>query len=725
MSTQVSITASITKLMTVFDLFFDTDMRLHQALYLLAMIISLYPLVRLHLNQREEAYRGSRETGWIHSIRTLLSRALVETTDDIQALTMGPDFADSWANRVSDDLGYIYRFLGLDDLVENGVGPGDLFHTLFRPPRPVLVTSRINCKFCPVGHRNMVPSLRRRRGSGGNARVWLLDRSFQWVQADLLVASCGKCKAEYYPDRITHPSLVRGKRTEWLEPHAVCIRVSVHGIWVDRAVARAQEKALHRFHSGWANFADWINDGLAEGSTQKLTYRQSKRLFLEHFARRLLFAHGKASEFTLPANSSSETLATAVRNEIGKDKGVLPGSLKHGCMDCTHVKRYRVDLPDAVLVDGRSTDVVGLENTGEDTTGPLDPSDPSLPPNLPTASANQAAPAPGNPRGYVRMMVMDGKTITHKKCAVFSCDKPLVNYKNGRFCQEHLGKKDICGFVACGEPVRAEGALTCSKAEHVAWYKRFDERFHRLSYPGVKRVIRRQNIATENGEDISGPTLEIDLPELEGIPWNKVEHTFRAKTTYCLQTAQWACGWPIGWTKCYRAESPSAVLKFINYLWDGNLEARPGFVGYDKACELLRHIVTQNPLDDWIETTKFIVDAWHYIGHRATDILCRTRCNPAPTDGSQPDLVLVEEDDNGVKHQTRAFNTETAEQLNSWLNGFESQLRQMTDVNYDFYVHVLMLVYSEIVAKRIESKGRELGEGFFDVVNGLTEMDLY
>jgi hypothetical protein len=139
---------------------------------------------------------------------------------------------------------------------------------------------------------------------------------------------------------------------------------------------------------------------------------------------------------------------------------------------------------------------------------------------------------------------------------------------------------------------------------------------------------------------------------------------------------------------------------------------------YDKACGLLRHIVAQNPDDLWVKSTKFIVDAWHYIGHRATDLLCRTRCNPAPTNGSQPDLVLTEVDNDGVVHQTRAFNTETAEQLNSWLNGFESQLRQMTDVNFDFFIHVLMLIYGETVEKRVVSKERELLAEFWAEVNG-------
>jgi hypothetical protein len=194
-------------------------------------------------------------------------------------------------------------------------------------------------------------------------------------------------------------------------------------------------------------------------------------------------------------------------------------------------------------------------------------------------------------------------------------------------------------------------------------------------------------------------------------------HTFKAKTTYCLQTIQLACGFPIGWGKCYRSESTPQVLAILNQIWEHHPNSRPSFIAYNDACDLLRHIVTQNPNDPWL-STKFIVDAWHYFGHRATDILCRLWCNPAPKNGSQPDLVLVEEDANGICHQTRAFNTETAEQLNSWLNGFESQLRQMSDVNYDFFVHVLMMIYAEKVQKQVVQKNQGLSATFWAEATG-------
>lgn len=59
---------------------------------------------------------------------------------------------------------------------------------------------------------------------------------------------------------------------------------------------------------------------------------------------------------------------------------------------------------------------------------------------------------------------------------------------------------------------------------------------------------------------------------------------------------------------------------------------------------------------------------------------------------------------------------ETAEQFNSWLSGFESQLRQMSNINYDFYIHCLMLLYKERVEQRIWKKDRGLTQEFWDDV---------
>jgi hypothetical protein len=109
------------------------------------------------------------------------------------------------------------------------------------------------------------------------------------------------------------------------------------------------------------------------------------------------------------------------------------------------------------------------------------------------------------------------------------------------------------------------------------------------------------------------------LPSLGDTPGEEVIHTFHAQSTYCVETVQWACGCPIGWGKCYKSESSPQVLAILDRIWATCPDCRPAFIVYDDACDLLRHIVTQNPNSPWLTSTRFIVDAWHYIGHRATD----------------------------------------------------------------------------------------------------------
>ena len=212
------------------------------------------------------------------------------------------------------------------------------------------------------------------------------------------------------------------------------------------------------------------------------------------------------------------------------------------------------------------------------------------------------------------------------------------------------------------------------------------------------------------------------MPPLGNTAGNDVVHTFRAHTVYCLQTVQWACGTPIGWGKCYNGESLPEVLAILDKTWEGSEDLRPGFIAYDKSCDLIRHIVTQNPDNNWLKSTRFIVDAWHYIGHRTTDAICQLWCNPAPADGSQPDLIISQTDENGEAHATRAFNTETAEQFNAWLEGFEAQVQQMLDVTYDFFVHALMMSYMEMVAEHIEKANNGLDEEFWNLVEGVDEV---
>ena len=113
----------------------------------------------------------------------------------------------------------------------------------------------------------------------------------------------------------------------------------------------------------------------------------------------------------------------------------------------------------------------------------------------------------------------------------------------------------------------------------------------------------------------------------------------------------------IAWTKFAKAESPTNILNWLQSVYPFP-ESQPDYVCIDKACAVLRTAITNGTWNTWKETTCFIVDSYHYINHHTTDYLCRTWCNPAPLNGSQPNLVTVEHDRNGEPHYKRAFNTQ-------------------------------------------------------------------
>lgn len=182
----------------------------------------------------------------------------------------------------------------------------------------------------------------------------MLTSDLRWRPALLYVAHCIKCEANYYPDSWTYAAPGNTRR-QCLEYNAPYLRVSKHGIWVERRVAWMQELGTVHFHAGWSNFANWVNDLVT--SKPLLTYRQSQRIFFEHFARRLLIAHNQDVNFSIPAHSTASELVSHVRDRIGINGGVFHANLSHGCANCTHPKRYYSDLvleglvPDAANPD--------------------------------------------------------------------------------------------------------------------------------------------------------------------------------------------------------------------------------------------------------------------------------------------------------------------------------------------------------------------------------------
>ena len=138
-------------------------------------------------------------------------------------------------------------------------------------------------------------------------------------------------------------------------------------------------------------------------------------------------------------------------------------------------------------------------------------------------------------------------------------------------------------------------------------------------------------------------------PHDEEAPEAQQKNYFSPSQFYCVETLCAPCGVVIAWTKFAKSESPTKILKFLKDTYP-NKETRPDYVCIDKACLVLKTSLNNGSWEEWKETTCLIVDAYHYCNHRVKDFLCRMFCNPAPLDGSAPNLVIEAENKNGEKY---------------------------------------------------------------------------
>ena len=192
-----------------------------------------------------------------------------------------------------------------------------------------------------------------------------------------------------------------------------------------------------------------------------------------------------------------------------------------------------------------------------------------------------------------------------------------------------------------------------------------------------------------------------DEPATDTEPQRK--HYFAPACFYCIETICAPCGVVIAWAKFAKAESPTNILQFLESVYPTQI-SRPDYVCIDKACAVLRTSIANGSWDSWKLTTQFIVDSYHYINHRTSDYLCRKWCNPAPLNGSAPNLVIVDYDRNNQPYYKRAFNTQACEQLNSWLGGYESILKRMTVGNFNWFLHAMLFYHTTFVLQRKAEK---------------------
>lgn len=299
-------------------------------------------------------------------------------------------------------------------------------------------------------------------------------------------------------------------------------------------------------------------------------------------------------------------------------------------------------------------------------------------------------------------MILTKFIVQH--CAYDGCTSDLLNARGGVFCAYHedqYGAK--CRVRDCSND-KVVGTQACAMHQQI-WRKHVNDH-SRANLTGVCRMLQRPNEQLP-WQSENNRSLQPHDEEASSVPQRK--HFFSPSRFYCVETICAPCGVVKAWAKFAKAESPTNILRFMDSVYP-TPESHPAYVCIDKACLVLRTAVANPDFSSWTTTSRFIVDAYHYQNHRTTDWMCQTYCNPAPTDGSAPNLVVVEHDNQGRPQYKRAFNTQACEQLNAWMGGFESILKRMVPGNFNWFLHAMLCYHTKFVIekkKEKEKRGQE------------------
>ncbi|KAF8978436.1 hypothetical protein BDQ17DRAFT_1394734 [Cyathus striatus] len=268
------------------------------------------------------------------------------------------------------------------------------------------------------------------------------------------------------------------------------------------------------------------------------------------------------------------------------------------------------------------------------------------------------------------MVVVDGIVMGPTHCAMEGCHAEVNNYRGGVFCRYHnIQYEPKCRVKSC-DTQKVASTEACEA--HKEMWNKHKSNYSSASLSGLKRALQCRN---------------------ENLAWLPNSY-FSPNRYYCVETVCAPCGVVIAWKKFVKSESTANIMELLNMIYPIP-DSCPAYICIDKACLVLHSVLKNILYRPWLLNSRFVVDGYHYTNHKADDDLCRTFCNPAPSDGSAPNLVIIEHDRNGQPYYKRAFNTQACEQLNSWLGGFESILKRMTVSNFNWFLHAMLVYHTQ------------------------------
>jgi len=622
---------------------FSSKISLSTVLVLLFSITENTDLLNLHARQQNPqfSYENKRESSpWMNSLARAIQRQITERK--LKTLFKKKELPENLIGEESKEamsakLNSFANLLGLNPFGSNGKLIQKLAPISNADIQPILV-------LCPTSYECMDNQCQPRSlllwtRQQQIPEVTLIKGTNIFKKVSVLTGHCPKCKALYCVDHETFgPSNAR-KKAYLNDAHYLKIGQSTY---VDRVFSKAVLNGIYSFHASTAAYAEFWTNSFGKSCAVKLPRRHVWQTFIQESIRTV--SNVLDITFETNDNLTIAELTHKAYSVLGENGGIRLSN-GHACSECTQDYKATANFvpqnndPAALLGVDENRIVPALANENAEIA------------NVPDETMNAIPPIADAP---VKMVVMDGVVMGPVHCAANNCTADLLNARGEAFCAAHVTQfGNQCRVVNCTNR-KVQGTQACP--QHQQDWSRHRQARTRSTLAGVRRMLNHpgENLAWNQSNERDIQPHDEDVAEVQR------KNYFSPARFYCVETLCAPCGVVIAWTKFVKSESPTQILKFLKDTYPQK-DTRPDYICIDKGCLVLKHCVTNGSWLEWRDTSRLIVDSYHYTNHRVEDFMCRKYCNPAPLDGSAPNLVVEAETDTGVKYLKRAFNTQVSQ----------------------------------------------------------------
>ena len=636
---------------------FSSKVSLTTVLIMLFTITNNPDLLNLHAKQQQSKKSQTilrPKTGWMTALAQALMERLEEETSYL--FHQSEEFALMSSSEATTKIGIkldsFSDLLGLQPFDESGKLRHKLKPISHSSIQPVLAIcpSNMKCTTDQCSSKGLKQNTRARDISKAT-----LIKGNQWFNnVYVLSGKCATCETIYYADHESYWSTEEHKdRIKNYLNSAKYLKVGQQ-TWVDRQFSGAVVNAVYSFHASSSAITEFWNDSfLPSENAHSVSRRQIWQAFVQETIRQV--AEASSISLQIQDGIAIDDVTRQAYQKLGEN-GIIRSAEDHFCSECTHDFKKKAD----VIAECDAAAVVGVDESHavpafSGSHGEIEEQDAMQRDNNAMDVDDTGLAGSRQSASPVKLVVMDGIVMGPRHCAYQGCIEDLANAQRGVFCYVHeMVFRNQCHIKNCSRQCLIN-SQTCD--QHQSQWHQHVVRFGRQSILGIRRLLRR----TEEERHAWLPPINRQQQPHDEVaaPNQQRNNYFNAARFYCVETICAPCVVVIAWTKFDKAESPTNILNFLNQVYPTK-ELHPNYVCIDKACLVLRTAL--NSMEDfwssWKLTTRFIVDSYHYINHRSQDYLCRKWCNPAPLNGSAPNLVVVEKDSFGREHYKRAFNTQ-------------------------------------------------------------------